>query len=58
MCFGKELIRSANEALEIAQSKAEPVAVYAPDTVDAAAIRKQQGLSLPTRQLRLIVCAR
>lgn len=45
MSFSKELIQSANEALEIAQGNAEPAAVYVPETVDVAAIRKQQGLT-------------
>lgn len=30
MSFGKELIQSANEALEIAQGKAKPAAFYVP----------------------------
>ncbi|GAW36556.1 antitoxin igA-2 [Roseovarius sp. A-2] len=46
MSFGKELIQSAKVALEIAQGNAEPAAVYVPETVDVAAIRKQQGLTL------------
>lgn len=45
MSFGKELIQSANEALEIARGDAEPAAVYVPETVDVAAIRKKQGLT-------------
>ncbi|APE44257.1 Antitoxin igA-2 [Roseovarius sp. THAF27] len=45
MSFGKELIQSANEALEIARGNAEPAAVYVPETVDVAAIRRQQGLT-------------
>ncbi|MFP1646044.1 helix-turn-helix domain-containing protein [Pontitalea aquivivens] len=45
MSFGKELIQSANEALEIARGDAEPAAVYVPETVDVAAIRRQQGLT-------------
>lgn len=45
MSFGNELIQSANEALEIARGDAEPAAVYVPETVDVAAIRRQQGLT-------------
>lgn len=45
MSFGKELIQSANEALEIARGDAEPASDYVPETVDVAAIRKQQGLT-------------
>ncbi len=44
MSFGKELIQSASEALQIAQGNA-PAAVYVTETVDVAAIRKQQGLT-------------
>lgn len=45
MSFGKELLQSANEALEIAKGDAEPASVYVPETVDVAAIRKRQKLS-------------
>jgi putative transcriptional regulator len=45
MSFGEELVQSANEALEIARGDAEPAAVYVPETVDVAAIRRQQGLT-------------
>lgn len=45
MTFGKELIQSANEALAIAQGRAEPAAVFVPETIDVAAIRKRQKLS-------------
>jgi len=45
MRFGKELIQSANEALAIAEGRAEPAAVYVPDSIDVAAIRKRQNLS-------------
>ena len=34
-----------NEALEIPRGDAEPASVYVPETVDVAAIRKQQGLT-------------
>lgn len=34
-----------NEALEIARGDAEPASLYVPETVDVAAIRKQQGLT-------------
>lgn len=45
MSFGKELLQSANEALEIAKGDAESASVYVPETVDVAAIRKRQKLS-------------
>ncbi|WP_025091535.1 NadS family protein [Brucella intermedia] len=45
MTFGKELIQSANEALAIAEGRAEPAAVFVPVTVDVAAIRKRLKLS-------------
>jgi len=45
MTFGKELIQSANEALAIAEGRAEPAAVFVPETVDVAAIRKRLKLS-------------
>jgi putative transcriptional regulator len=45
MGFGKELIESAREALLIAEGKANPGAVYVPEAVDVAAIRKRQKLS-------------
>lgn len=45
MTFGKELIQSANEALAIAEGTLEPGAVYIPETIDVAAIRKRQKLS-------------
>lgn len=45
MSFGKEIIESANEALAIAEGRAEPAAVFVPETVDVAAIRKRQGLT-------------
>ena len=45
MSFGKELIKSANEALSIAKGDVEPAGVYVPETVDVAAIRKKQKLS-------------
>lgn len=41
MSFGKELIQSAYEALEIAQGKAEPATVYVPKAVDVVAIPKR-----------------
>lgn len=34
MTFAKELIQSANEALAIAEGRAEPAAVLAPETID------------------------
>jgi DNA-binding transcriptional regulator YiaG len=45
MTFGKELIQSAHEALAIAEGLAEPAAVFIPETIDVAAIRKRQKLS-------------
>jgi putative transcriptional regulator len=45
MTFGKELIQSAEEALAIADGRAEPAAVFIPETVYVAAIRKRQKLS-------------
>lgn len=45
MSFGKELIQSAEEALAIAEGRAEPAAVFVPETIDVAAIRKRQKLS-------------
>ncbi|MBL1435548.1 MAG: helix-turn-helix domain-containing protein [Rhodobacteraceae bacterium] len=45
MSFGKELIQSANEALAMAKGDLEPAAVYIPETVDVAAIRKKLKLS-------------
>lgn len=45
MTFGEELIQSAKEALAIAEGKADPAAIYIPETIDVAAIRKRQRLS-------------
>lgn len=45
MTFGEELIQSAQEALAIAEGRAEPAAVFVPETIDVAAIRKRQKLS-------------
>ena len=45
MTFGKELIQSAHEALAIAEGRAEPPAVFVPEHIDVAAIRKAQKLS-------------
>lgn len=45
MTFGKELIQSANEALAIAEGRAEPAAVFVPESIDIAAIRKRLKLS-------------
>ena len=45
MTFGKELIESAKEALAIAEGREEPAAVFIPETIDVAAIRKRQKLS-------------
>jgi putative transcriptional regulator len=43
--FGRMLIESAEQALAIAKGEAPPARVYAPPTIDVAAIRKQLGLS-------------
>jgi len=45
MTFGKELIQSAKEALAIAEGHVKPAAVFVPETIDVAAIRKSQKLS-------------
>jgi putative transcriptional regulator len=45
MTFGRELIESAEEALAIAEGRTEPAAVFVPETIDIAAIRKRQKLS-------------
>jgi putative transcriptional regulator len=43
--FGKELIESVHEAIEIARGEAEPAGVFVPTDVDVAAIRKRLNLS-------------
>ncbi|WP_408914452.1 NadS family protein [Brucella pseudogrignonensis] len=45
MTFGNELIQSANEALAIAEGRVEPPAVFVPESIDVAAIRKRLKLS-------------
>ncbi|RRH69286.1 NadS family protein [Falsigemmobacter faecalis] len=45
MSFGAELIASAKEALAIAEGRQEPAAVFVPESIDVAAIRKRQKLS-------------
>lgn len=45
MSVGKSLIKGAQEALAIAKGELEPAAVYVPETVDVAAIRKRLKLS-------------
>lgn len=45
MSVGKSLIKGAHEALAIAKGELEPAAVYVPETVDVAAIRKKLKLS-------------
>ena len=45
MTFGKELIQSAKEAIAIAEGQAKPAAVFVPEAIDVAAIRKSQKLS-------------
>jgi putative transcriptional regulator len=43
--FGQTLFESAEEAFAIAKGEAAPARVFAPPTIDLAAIRKQLGLS-------------
>ena len=43
--FGKDLIRSANEAIAIARGEAAPARAFRPAPIDVAAIRKRLGLS-------------
>ena len=43
--FGRDLIRSAEEALAIASGGAEPARLYTAPAVDVLAIRKRTGLS-------------
>ena len=45
MNVAESLIKGAEEALAIAKGELEPAAVYVPETVDVAAIRKKQNLS-------------
>ena len=45
MTFGKELIQSANEAVAIAEGRAKPAAVFVPESIDVAAMRKRLKLS-------------
>jgi putative transcriptional regulator len=45
MSFGVELLKSANEALEIAKGDAEPGFAYVPEEVDVAAIRRRKRMS-------------
>lgn len=45
MSVGKSLLKGAREALAIAKGEMEPAAVYVPETVDVAAIRKRLKLS-------------
>lgn len=40
MTFGKELVRSAEEALAIAEGRVEPAAVYMSASIDVVAIRE------------------
>jgi len=42
MSFGKELVRSAEEALAIARGEMEPAGAFVPETVDVAAICKKR----------------
>jgi putative transcriptional regulator len=43
--FGRRLIESAEEALAIAEGRAEPARVIVPEGIDVAAIRKRLRLS-------------
>lgn len=43
--FGKELLESAREALDIAEGKAAPARVVNAESIDVAAIRKRLRLS-------------
>lgn len=43
--FGKDLIESANEALAIAEGRAEAARIVEVSEIDVAAIRRQLGLS-------------
>lgn len=43
--FGSELVKSADEALAIAEGRMKPARVVASDAVDVAAIRKRLHLS-------------
>lgn len=45
MSVGKSLLKGAQEALAIAKGEMEPAAVYIPETVDVAALRKKLKLS-------------
>ena len=46
--FGKDLIRSASEALAIARGEAAPARAFPPAPIDVVAIRK--GLGLPQQK--------
>ena len=43
--LGERLIKSAREAVAIAEGRMEPARVIAPDDIDVAGIRKRQNLS-------------
>lgn len=43
--FGKRLIESAEEALAIAEGRAQPARIFVPEEIDVAAIRKRLQLS-------------
>jgi putative transcriptional regulator len=43
--FGEELIKSAQEALQIAEGAVEPAFVHVPEKIDVAAIRKRKNMS-------------
>ncbi len=45
MSFGSDLIASAKDALAIAEGRQEPAAVFVPESIDVAAIRKRRKLS-------------
>lgn len=43
--FGRDLIESASEALDIAEGKRAPAGIYPGNDIDVAAVRKRLGLS-------------
>ncbi len=45
MSLGKDLIKSAHEALAIAKGELEPACVYIPEEINVAAIRRKTKLT-------------
>ncbi|MFY7960151.1 MAG: helix-turn-helix domain-containing protein [Elsteraceae bacterium] len=43
--FGRDLVESASEALDIAEGKRAPAGIYPANDIDVAAVRKRLGLS-------------